>query len=170
MGCRGGSCGSLWLRRHALHTELAEILEREEPLQQLGGVFGVAVLAAVFARGGSYASPEAFTEGMVPAVLIGAAFVAVGAAAAFVIPRARRAEDVALVAEPGPAFLGVIIVRIVSAAVTVVGGLAFSPFLVPVGGNAGAAESLIRARICPGGNLRRIDRPCIAAAWPVACV
>ncbi|MFV2064216.1 MAG: DHA2 family efflux MFS transporter permease subunit [Chloroflexota bacterium] len=64
-------------------------------IRELGGVFGVAVLAAVFARSGSYASPQAFLDGMVPAVLIGAAFVAVGAVAAFAIPRKlpSRAED-----------------------------------------------------------------------------
>ncbi len=56
-------------------------------IRELGGVFGVAVLAAVFARNGSYASPHAFVDGMVPAVFIGAVFVAVGAAAAFAIPR-----------------------------------------------------------------------------------
>jgi EmrB/QacA subfamily drug resistance transporter len=60
-------------------------------IRELGGVFGVAVLAAVFSRQGSYASPQAFVDGMVPAVLIGAAFVAVGAVAAFAIPRSRQA-------------------------------------------------------------------------------
>ncbi len=61
-------------------------------IRELGGVFGVAVLAAVFARSGSFASPQAFVDGMVPAVLIGAVFVAVGAVAAFAIPRTARAE------------------------------------------------------------------------------
>jgi EmrB/QacA subfamily drug resistance transporter len=63
-------------------------------IRELGGVFGVAVLAAVFARQGSYASPQAFVEGMVPAVLIGAVVVAVGAVTAFAIPRTihRQAE------------------------------------------------------------------------------
>ena len=58
-------------------------------IRELGGVFGVAVLAAVFARQGSFASPQAFVDGMVPAVLIGAAVVAFGAVAAFAIPRRR---------------------------------------------------------------------------------
>ena len=56
-------------------------------IRELGGVFGVAVLAAIFARQGSYASPQAFVDGMVPAVLVGAVFVALGAAMAFAIPR-----------------------------------------------------------------------------------
>jgi MFS family permease len=62
-------------------------------IRELGGVFGVAVLAAVFARSGSYQSPQAFVDGMVPAVLIGAVFVAVGAVAAFAIPRRLGASE-----------------------------------------------------------------------------
>lgn len=62
-------------------------------IRELGGVFGVAVLAAVFARSGSYQSPQAFVDGMTPAVLIGAVFVAVGAVAAFAIPRRLRATE-----------------------------------------------------------------------------
>ena len=64
-------------------------------LRELGGVFGVAVLATIFAREGSYLSPQAFTEGMVPAVLVGAGVVALGALAAFLIPRSVSREEVA---------------------------------------------------------------------------
>ena len=60
-------------------------------IRELGGVFGVAVLAAVFARSGSFAGPQAFVDGLVPAVLIGSVVVALGALAAFAIPRTRRA-------------------------------------------------------------------------------
>jgi EmrB/QacA subfamily drug resistance transporter len=60
-------------------------------IRELGGVFGVAVLSAVFTRNGSFAGPQAFVDGLVPAVLIGSAVVALGALAAFAIPRARRA-------------------------------------------------------------------------------
>ena len=59
-------------------------------IRELGGVFGVAVLAAVFTRNGGFSSPQAFVDGMVPAILIGAAFVGLGAVAAFAIPRTRR--------------------------------------------------------------------------------
>jgi EmrB/QacA subfamily drug resistance transporter len=59
-------------------------------IRELGGVFGVAVLAAVFARNGGFGSPQAFVDGMVPAILMGAAFVGLGAVAAFAIPRTRR--------------------------------------------------------------------------------
>jgi EmrB/QacA subfamily drug resistance transporter len=62
-------------------------------IRELGGVFGVAVLAAIFARQGSYQSPQAFVDGMVPAVLVGAVFVALGSAMAFAIPRRARSDD-----------------------------------------------------------------------------
>jgi EmrB/QacA subfamily drug resistance transporter len=62
-------------------------------IRELGGVFGVAVLAAVFARQGSFASPQTFVDGLVPAVLIGAIVVGLGAVAAFAIPRRARAGD-----------------------------------------------------------------------------
>jgi uncharacterized BrkB/YihY/UPF0761 family membrane protein len=42
-------------------------------------VLGVAVLAAVFASQGDYATPAAFVEGLTPALAIGAATVAMGA-------------------------------------------------------------------------------------------
>ena len=58
-------------------------------IRELGGVFGVAVLAAIFARVGSYSSPQAFVDGIVPAVLVGAVVVGVGAVTAFLIPRTR---------------------------------------------------------------------------------
>lgn len=62
-------------------------------IREIGGVFGVAVLASVFTRYGSYDSPQTFVDGLVPATLIGAAVVAVGAVAAFAIPRRRRAGE-----------------------------------------------------------------------------
>ena len=54
-----------------------------------GGVLGVAVLAAVFAHYGGYGSGRSFTNGMDPAVYIGAAFVLLGSLAAFLI-KGRR--------------------------------------------------------------------------------
>ena len=65
-------------------------------IRELGGVFGVAVLALVFSHSGSYASGHAFVDGMVPAVWIGAAVVAVGSLAAFAIRRRPKAAVVEL--------------------------------------------------------------------------
>ncbi|MGX6447199.1 DHA2 family efflux MFS transporter permease subunit, partial [Patulibacter sp. S7RM1-6] len=48
-------------------------------IREVGGVFGVAVLATVFAGAGSYASPAAYTAGLEAAVPVGAAVLAVGA-------------------------------------------------------------------------------------------
>jgi EmrB/QacA subfamily drug resistance transporter len=63
-------------------------------IRELGGVFGVAVLASVFSRYGGYESPEAYVDGLVPAVWVGGAIVAAGAAAALFVPRRRRATEV----------------------------------------------------------------------------
>jgi EmrB/QacA subfamily drug resistance transporter len=60
-------------------------------IRELGGVFGIAVLGAVFSAQGSYVSPDAFTDGLRPAVTIGAAVVLLGAFAAATIPRRRTA-------------------------------------------------------------------------------
>jgi EmrB/QacA subfamily drug resistance transporter len=59
-------------------------------IRELGGVFGVAVLASVFVSYGGYESGAAFVDGLTPAVYAGAAVVAVGALAALLIPRRRR--------------------------------------------------------------------------------
>jgi EmrB/QacA subfamily drug resistance transporter len=60
-------------------------------IREIGGVFGVAVLASVFSTNGSYASPTSFVDGLVPAVWVGAAIVAVGTVVALALPgRASR--------------------------------------------------------------------------------
>jgi MFS family permease len=55
-------------------------------IREVGGVFGVAVLAAVFSANGSYVSPSAYVAGLVPAVWVGAAIVALAAVTALAIP------------------------------------------------------------------------------------
>jgi EmrB/QacA subfamily drug resistance transporter len=62
-------------------------------IRELGGVFGVAVLASVFAHYGGYASGSSFVDGMTPAVYIGAAVVALGAVAAFFAGSRRRPQE-----------------------------------------------------------------------------
>jgi len=56
-------------------------------IRELGGVFGVAVLASVFATYGSYASGQAFVDGLIPAMRVGAVVVAFGALAALALGR-----------------------------------------------------------------------------------
>jgi EmrB/QacA subfamily drug resistance transporter len=55
-------------------------------IREVGGVMGVAILSAVFSGGGSYASPAAFIDGVVPALWVGAAVLAVGALVATLVP------------------------------------------------------------------------------------
>jgi hypothetical protein len=61
-------------------------------IRELGGVFGVAVLAAVFSHYGGYQTPASFVQGVTPALYLGAAIVAIGAGAALFIPRRHRAS------------------------------------------------------------------------------
>ena len=55
-------------------------------MRQLGGAFGVAVLVAVFAGAGSYASAEAFSDGFAPAIAVSAALSVLGAIAGLGLP------------------------------------------------------------------------------------
>jgi len=72
-------------------------------IRELGGVFGVAVLGAVFSARGGYTSGTAFVAGLTPAVWVGAAVVAVAAAVALALPRRRRAGAAAITAHAAPA-------------------------------------------------------------------
>jgi EmrB/QacA subfamily drug resistance transporter len=60
-------------------------------IRAIGGVFGVAVLASIFSAHGSYTSPQAYVDGLVPAIWVGVAVVAVGAVVALAIPGRVRA-------------------------------------------------------------------------------
>jgi hypothetical protein len=71
----------------------------QNAVRELGGVFGVAVLATVWSQYGSYETGPSFVDGMLPALWIGAAVVLVGAVAAFLIPSRRRAAEAEIPAE-----------------------------------------------------------------------
>jgi EmrB/QacA subfamily drug resistance transporter len=58
-------------------------------LRELGGVFGVALLASVFTRHGSYGSPQAFADGFAPALWVAAGLSAAGVVAAALAPGRR---------------------------------------------------------------------------------
>jgi nitrate/nitrite transporter NarK len=62
-------------------------------IRELGGVFGVAVLASIFAHYGGYGAPQHFVDGLRPAVWVGAGIVGVGALAAMAIPARRREAE-----------------------------------------------------------------------------
>jgi hypothetical protein len=70
-------------------------------MRELGGVFGVAVLASVFTRADVYESPAAFVDGFTAALWVGAGLTLAGVALALAVFRrpatvAERAPEPAL--------------------------------------------------------------------------
>jgi EmrB/QacA subfamily drug resistance transporter len=61
-------------------------------IRELGGVLGVSVLATVFTSHGGYSSPQAFVNGLTPALWVGAAVLAVGALVATAFRFSSRAD------------------------------------------------------------------------------
>jgi MFS family permease len=73
-------------------------------IREVGGVLGIAVLATVFTTAGGYATPHIFVQGLIPAVIVGAGVLGLGAVAALFVPRLRRGElDAIAVGETQPA-------------------------------------------------------------------
>ena len=72
-------------------------------IREVGGVMGVSMLGVLFASHGSYASPQAYTDGLVAALPLGAAVLAVGAIAALFVPSLAKMRATAeeLAAEDG---------------------------------------------------------------------
>jgi hypothetical protein len=63
-------------------------------IRELGGVLGVAVLATVFTSAGGYSSPQAFVDGLLPAMWVGVAVLAAGALVVLALPFGARAAIV----------------------------------------------------------------------------
>jgi hypothetical protein len=59
-------------------------------IREVGGVFGVAVLATVFSESGAFTSPQGFVDGIVPALWVASGVVALGAVVALALPRGVR--------------------------------------------------------------------------------
>ena len=69
-------------------------------IREVGGVFGVAVLASVFTGAGGYTSPQAFVNGLIPALWVGVAVLAAGAFVVLVLPfQTQTATDAAVPAD-----------------------------------------------------------------------
>jgi EmrB/QacA subfamily drug resistance transporter len=66
-------------------------------IRELGGVLGIAVLATVFTSHGGYGSPQAFVEGLQPALWVGVAVLGAGALLAAALPFSTRADAAAQV-------------------------------------------------------------------------
>ena len=62
-------------------------------IREIGGVFGVAVLASIFAHYGGYGTPQTFHDGLVPAIWVGAVVVALGSFVAVFVPRKQRPTE-----------------------------------------------------------------------------
>ena len=62
-------------------------------IREVGGVFGVAVLASVFASYGGYGTPQSFVDGLTPAIWVGAVVVGAGSLISLLIPRRIRREE-----------------------------------------------------------------------------
>jgi EmrB/QacA subfamily drug resistance transporter len=84
------------------HEEVGKAAGANSLMRELGGVFGVAAAAAVFAGAGSFASPDAFLDGFAPAVALVAALSLAGAIVAAALPGRPRAAESATVG-PVPA-------------------------------------------------------------------
>ena len=72
-------------------------------IREVGGVLGVAVLASVFTSSGGYGSPQAFVDGLVPAIWVAVAVLTAGALLALALPAKAPARVVALPAAPAHA-------------------------------------------------------------------
>jgi EmrB/QacA subfamily drug resistance transporter len=59
-------------------------------IRELGGVLGVSVLATVFSAHGGFISPQAYVDGLVPAVWVGAAVLFAGALMALLVPGKKK--------------------------------------------------------------------------------
>jgi EmrB/QacA subfamily drug resistance transporter len=75
-------------------------------LRELGGVLGVAILAAVFTRRGIYSSPQLFINGFSAAVWVAAGFSILGMIAAALSPGRATATEAAAAHAPAIAFAG----------------------------------------------------------------
>jgi EmrB/QacA subfamily drug resistance transporter len=64
-------------------------------IRELGGVLGIAVLATVFTSHGGYSSPQAFVNGLVPALWVGVAVLGLGSLVAAALPFNTRASAMA---------------------------------------------------------------------------
>jgi EmrB/QacA subfamily drug resistance transporter len=70
-------------------------------MRQLGGVFGIAIVVAIFSGAGSYLSPQEFSDGFVPAIAVSAGLSLAGAFASVALQPKTQKDGV-------PALVGVI--------------------------------------------------------------
>jgi EmrB/QacA subfamily drug resistance transporter len=71
-------------------------------LREVGGALGIAVMSSIFSAQGGYGTAQTFVDGLRPALVVGAAVVALAGVAALLIPTARRAARTRVVASESP--------------------------------------------------------------------
>jgi EmrB/QacA subfamily drug resistance transporter len=97
-------CGQNAVVGSVADRDLGKAAGANSMMRELGGVFGIALAVAVFAGAGSYASPEAFTDGFAPAIGVGAGMSLAGALAATALPgRLLPRRQAAGIGEPAAA-------------------------------------------------------------------
>ncbi|WP_439946090.1 MFS transporter [Streptomyces sp. BBFR109] len=69
-------------------------------LREVGGALGIAVMASIFAAQGGYESAQSFVDGLRPALVVGAAVVALAAVATLMIPGRRGSGPDPVATEP----------------------------------------------------------------------
>ncbi|MEU9432569.1 DHA2 family efflux MFS transporter permease subunit [Streptomyces sp. NPDC048252] len=70
-------------------------------LREVGGALGIAIMSSIFAAQGGYESGQTFVDGLRPALVTGAAVVALAGFATLLIPARRRTDLVATDSEAG---------------------------------------------------------------------
>lgn len=71
-------------------------------LREVGGALGIAIMSSIFAAQGGYESGQTFVDGLRPALVTGAAVVALAGFATLLIPARRRTDLGATDFEAGP--------------------------------------------------------------------
>ena len=74
-------------------ADLGKAAGANSMMRELGGVFGIAVVVAVFAAVGGYASPAEFSDGFAAAVIVAAGLAALGALVSLAVPGRRATPD-----------------------------------------------------------------------------
>ncbi|MFF5018556.1 DHA2 family efflux MFS transporter permease subunit [Streptomyces sp. NPDC001165] len=85
-----------------LPTEQGIASGANNALREVGGALGIAVMSSIFSAQGGYESAQAFVDGLRPALVVGAAVVALAGVAALLIPTRRRTVLATGTTEPAP--------------------------------------------------------------------
>ncbi|MGW2705222.1 DHA2 family efflux MFS transporter permease subunit [Streptomyces sp. NPDC001340] len=85
-----------------LPTEQGIASGANNALREVGGALGIAVMSSIFSAQGGYESAQAFVDGLRPALVVGAAVVALAGVAALLIPTRRRTVLATATTEPAP--------------------------------------------------------------------